>query len=162
MKQALLEYWQSRSPRDRVIMLAVGGLVLLGMLYAFVWQPIADERAQLRKSLPALRSSAAQFQGNADEAEKLAAKAAGSNLNVLNLMETSAKTRNLREKISSISAVDGTHVRVVSASIGFDDWLGWSKELQMQGIRVDSAQINMLQEGSGLVKLAATFSGPGK
>lgn len=163
MKQIVLDYWNARNPRERLILMAVGGLVLLGLLYAYLWQPIADERDQLRKSLPQLQSASAQMQASADEAEQLKTKTAASgNVNVMSSIETSAKARNLREKLSAVSAVDATHVRIVSENIAFDDWLGWTKELQAMGIRIDSAQINTLQEGSGLVKLVATFSGPGK
>jgi general secretion pathway protein M len=163
VKQALLDYWQARNPRERLILMAVGGLVLLGLLYAYLWQPIADERDHLRKNLPQLQSASAQMQASADEAERLKTKVnATAGVNVMNSIETSATARNLRDKLSSVSAVDANHVRVVSGSIAFDDWLAWSKELQAQGIRIESAQVNTLQEGSGLVKLLATFAGPGK
>jgi general secretion pathway protein M len=163
MKQAVMEYWQSRNPRERMILASVAGVALAAILYAYAWMPIAEERAQLRKNLPEVKEKAAQFDSHADEAEKLASQAASrGNVNVLNVIETSAKSRNLRDKFSAVSAVDSNHVRVVSASVGFDDWLAWSKDLQAQGIRIDSAQVNTLQEGSGLVKLTATFSGTGK
>ncbi|MGB8339659.1 MAG: type II secretion system protein GspM [Burkholderiales bacterium] len=163
MKQAVLEYWQSRNPRERMILAAVAGIVLAAIVYAYAWMPIADERSALRKNLPDVKAAATQFNSHADEAEKLAGlSATRGNVNVLNAIETTAKSRNLRDKFSAVSAVDANHVRVVSASVGFDDWLSWSKDLQTQGIRIDSAQVNTLQEGSGLVKLTATFSGPGK
>jgi general secretion pathway protein M len=163
MKQAVLEYWQARNPRERMILASIAGVALIAILYAYAWMPIADERAQLRKNLPTTQAAAAQFNGHADEAEKLAGQsAARGNVNVMNVVETTAKARNLRDKLSAVSAVDANHVRIVSTSIGFDDWLTWSKELQAQGIRIDSAQVNTLQEGSGLVKLTAIFSGPSK
>jgi general secretion pathway protein M len=163
MKQAVMEYWQSRNPRERMILAAIVGVALAAILYAYAWMPIADERAQLRKTLPDMQAAASQFKAHADEAEKLAGQTASrGNVNVMSVVETSAKARNLRDKLSAVSAVDANHVRVVSASIGFDDWLTWSKELQAQGIRIDSAQVNTTQEGSGLVKLTAIFAGPGK
>ncbi|MGB9150525.1 MAG: type II secretion system protein GspM [Burkholderiales bacterium] len=163
MKQAVMEYWQARNARERMILLTVAAFALAAILYAFAWMPISAERAQLRKNLPATKAIAAQYNQNADEAERLAGQAASrANINVMSAVESTAKTRGLRDKLSAVSAVDSNHVRVVAGSIGFDDWLAWSKDLQAQGIRVDSVQINTLQEGSGLVKLTAIFSGPGK
>jgi type II secretory pathway component PulM len=163
MKQAVMEYWQSRNPRERMILASIAGIVVAAMLYAYAWMPIAEERAQLHKSLPQLKATASQFNLHADEAEKLTGQSASrGNVNVMSVIESSAKNRNLRDKFSAVSAVDANHVRVVAASVPFDDWLAWSKELQAQGIRIDSAQVNPAPEGSGLVKLTATFSGPGK
>lgn len=163
MKQTFLTYWKSRNPHEQMILASVAGLMLIAILYAYAWMPIADERAQLRKNLPTTQAAAAQFNSHADEAEKLAGQsAARGNVNVMNVVETTAKVRNVRDKFSAVSAVDANHVRVVTASVAFDDWLAWSKELQTQGIRIDSVQVNSVQEGSGLVKLTAIFSGPGK
>ena len=163
MKQAVMEYWQARNPRERMILASVAGITLAAILYAYAWMPIADERAQLRKTLPVTQAAAAQFNTHADEAEKLAGQAATrGNINVMGVIESSAKARNLRDKFSAVSAVDANHVRVVAASVAFDDWLAWSKELQAQGIRIDSVQASAAPEGAGLVKITATFSGPGK
>lgn len=163
MKDTVLAYWKSRNPREQLILASVAALMLLVILYAYAWMPIAEERAQLRKNLPASKAAAAQFNSQADEAERLAGQAAAhTNVNVMSVIESSAKTRNLRDKFSAVSAVDNNHVRVVAGSVAFDDWLAWSKDLQAQGIRIDSAQINSAAEGAGLVKLTATFSGPGK
>ncbi len=163
MKQAILEYWQSRNPRERVILASVAGVALAAIVYAYAWMPIAEERAQLRKSLPELQTKATKFNSHADEAERLTGQTASrGNVNVMSVIEATAKARNLRDKFSAVSAIDANHVRVVAASIAFDDWLGWTKELQAQGIRIDSAQINTAPEGAGLAKLSATFSGPGK
>jgi type II secretory pathway component PulM len=163
MKQTFLTYWKSRNPREQLILASVAGLVLFAILYAYAWMPIAEERSALRKNLPSAKAAAAQFTSHADEAERLAGQVATrANINVMSVVESSAKARNLRDKFSAVSAVDNNHVRVVVTSVAFDDWLAWSKELQAQGIRIDSAQINTAPEGGGLVKLTATFSGPAK
>ena len=161
-RQAFLDYWQARNPRERIILASLAALVLLTLLYAYLWQPLAEQRAALRKSLPAMRIASTQFQAQADEAARLKAQAAATTMNVLDAIESGAKARNLRDKLASINAVDGNHVRMVSAGISFDDWLSWAKELQLQGIRIDSVQINRLPDSTGQVKLLATFSGPGK
>ncbi len=163
MKQAVMEYWQSRNARERLILASVASLALLAILYAYAWMPIAEERAQLRKTLPELQANAAQFGARAEEVERLSTQtAARGTMNVMSVIEGTAKMHNLRDKFSALSAIDANHVRVVSASIAFDAWLTLTRDLQAQGIRADSVQINSLQEGPGLVKLNATFSGPGK
>jgi general secretion pathway protein M len=163
VKDTVLTYWKSRNPREQLILASLAGLVLAAIIYAYAWMPIAEERGQLRKNLPTAKAAAAQFNSHADEAERLAGQASShANINVMSVIESSAKTRNLRDKFSAVSAVDANHVRVVATSVAFDEWLAWSKDLQAQGIRIDSAQINAAAEGAGLVKLTATFSGPGK
>jgi general secretion pathway protein M len=166
------EYWQqiwgSRSPRERKLIAGGGGFALLILLYLYVWQPISMERHRLRERLPELRVAAAQMQRDAAEATRLKALAAAKDParakrlpsgGVQSVVEQSAGAAGLRDKIKTISSVDGNHVKVAFGGVPFDQWIGWVANLQSeQGIRLDSVSVDALPD-AGKVNLQSVLSG---
>jgi general secretion pathway protein M len=65
--QPARNYWNARAPRERRILAALGGVVLLALLYLLLIEPAVSGRQQLQKTLPALRSQVSQVQGMSRE-----------------------------------------------------------------------------------------------
>ncbi|QDQ26021.1 type II secretion system protein M [Chitinimonas arctica] len=74
----LIEFWKQRNTRERAILAAGGGLLLLALIYGLVIAPVARERARLQASLPGLRADVARFQRDLQEAKGQPAGAANS------------------------------------------------------------------------------------
>lgn len=58
----LLDYWQQRNSREKLILLLGGAVLAIALIYALLIEPVATSRARLEKSLPALRADMARFQ----------------------------------------------------------------------------------------------------
>jgi len=65
-------YWIARTEQERRYLAAGFGAVLMALVYMGLIEPAVEGRAQLQRSLPALRQQAAQLASMADQARALA------------------------------------------------------------------------------------------
>lgn len=160
MKDALIRFWRTRAPRERLV-LAGAALLVLALGFAYGWLPLQREAAQLRQTLPQLRAQAQQLQQEAQEAARLKARpapnpGAGSPASAV---EQRALAMGLRGQIESIVPQDAGRVRVVLPQVAFDAWIGWLGELQARdGVRVESARIEA-GDVAGAVRVDAVLAG---
>ena len=162
MKDALIQFWLARAPRDRRI-LAAAALLVAVLGFAYGWLPLQREAAQLRQTLPQLRAQAGQLQQDAQEAIRLraqpAAKVEAEAGSLAAAVERRAQDLGLRGQIESITPQEAGRVRVVLPQVAFDAWLGWLGELQARhGVRVDSARIEA-GDVAGTVRVDAVLAG---
>lgn len=68
-------YWIARTDQERRFLTAGFGVVVLALLYMVLVEPAVEGRAQLQRSLPALRQQAAELAGMAEQARGLAGTA---------------------------------------------------------------------------------------
>lgn len=71
MLDRLREWWQARLARERAIIFAGVAALAVAGLWAYVWLPIAAERARLTAALPTLRLQVQQVTRGAAEVERL-------------------------------------------------------------------------------------------
>lgn len=76
-KADALAFWGARSEQERKLLGVGAGVVLLALAYALLVEPALSGRAELEKSLPALRQEAADLQALARQAAELSAQAPG-------------------------------------------------------------------------------------
>jgi general secretion pathway protein M len=69
-------YWIARTEQERRYLAAGFGVVFLALVYMGLVEPAVEGRAQLQRSLPALRQQAAQLAGMANQARALAGQPA--------------------------------------------------------------------------------------
>ncbi len=60
-------FWQTRTPRERGILMAGGALLLLLLIWLLLVDPALDGRTRWQKDLPALRADYAQMQALAQQ-----------------------------------------------------------------------------------------------
>lgn len=141
-------WWAGLAPRERVI-LGGGALVLvLVLLYLLVWEPVAQQRQQLRADISALSADLAWMQQVAPQVKRRASQqinqpstpAAGGS--VLTLVEVSARAAGLHESLERVQP-EGTGARLWFAETGFDGLLRWLGELeQRQGLQVSQLAVD--------------------
>jgi len=68
-------YWIARTDQERRFLTAGFAVVVLALLYLVLVEPAVEGRAQLQRSLPALRQQAAELAGMAEQARGLAGQA---------------------------------------------------------------------------------------
>lgn len=71
--QSASEFWQARDSRERTMLTALGGFLLLALLYMLLIEPALTGREQLSRSVPQLRQQVAEMQTLAKQAQSLPA-----------------------------------------------------------------------------------------
>jgi general secretion pathway protein M len=157
---ALRRAWESRSPRERVIIATLA--VLLGLaLYAWLMQAAGRARAQLHMNVTALRTQAARLDQQALEHARLRAApaATASSTDLRKLVQSRIDAAGLSRALVRMDAPDADQVVVVFGAVAFADWLDWIAGLQLQQVRLDTCRIEALA-APGMVSVTATLARP--
>ena len=157
MKERLRQLWQSRAPRERVV-IAVLAVIIVATLYVALVYSASRARPQLRASVLSLRSDAARLEQQAVEIERLRAvpAPAASQTDLRALIQAQAGSAGLASALVRIDAPEANRVQVVFGAVSFPDWLNWVATLNSQHIRLEICRIEALSK-PGLVSATATF-----
>ena len=158
MKARLRKLWESRSPRDRMV-IAVLAAVVGAVLYLSLVQSAYRARSQLGSSVSVLRAQALRLDADANELARARAAPAlpVPQTDLRTQLQALAGTAGLARALLRIDARDANQVQVVFGSVAFADWLAWVATLQAQRIRLDTGRIEALTT-PGLVSVTATFA----
>ena len=156
LKAQLHKAWESRAPRERVI-LAVLAVVLGVALTVWFVQSAVQARVQLRASVTTLRAQAARLDQQAIEVGRLrtAPAISASQTDLRALVQAQAGATGLARALVRIDAPDADHVLVVFGPVAFADWLNWIAGLKSQHVRLDACRIEA--STPGLVSVTATL-----
>ena len=158
MKARLLKLWESRSPRDRLL-IAILAAVVAALLYLLLMQSAQRARAQLGASLSQLRGQALRLDQDATELARVRAMPVppAAQTDLRTLIQARADTAGLARALIRIDAPDANQVQVVFGAVAFADWLAWVASLQGERIRLDTGRIEALST-PGMVGVTATFT----
>jgi len=158
MKAALRRAWESRAPRERMVIVALAA-VLGAASYLLVLYSADRGRGQLRTSVATLRTQAALLDQQAAEHERLRATPAppASPTDLRALVQARVDTARLSGAVTRIDAPDADHVHITFGAVSFADWLGWVAALQAQHVRVEAARVEALS-APGMVSATATLT----
>ena len=160
MKHAFRQWWASRSPQERrvIVVVALGlGLVL----YAWLLQATTHARRQLIPAVTQLREQATRQSGQADEIFRLRAmpKPPPSATDLRQLVQRQVDAGGLTRALVSMELVDADHVKLVFGSVAFTDWLTWADSMQAQHLRLAAVRIEA-QSADGQVSVTTTLERP--
>lgn len=160
MRARLRRLWESRAPRERVV-IATLAVVLAAALYLWLVQSAERARAQLRTGVTTLRAQAARLEQQAAELERLRAAPtiSASQTDLRTLVQAQAGAAGLSRALVRIDAPDADHVVAVFGAVAFADWIKWIAGLNSQHVRLDSCRIEALST-PGLVSVTATLVRP--
>lgn len=152
----LRKAWQARTPRERVVLAALGVVLAAALLVSLV--RAADRaRGRLRPSVMALQEQMAQLDQQAGEIERLrAAPAVTVSQSDLRSVVQAQIGADLSRALVRIDAPDPDRVEVVFGAVPFSDWLRWIAGLKTQNVRVATSRIEALTS-PGLVSVTATL-----
>jgi len=158
MKARLRKLWESRSPRDRVIIAVLAALVAAALYLALV-QSAYRGRAKLGSSVTALRTQARLLDADANELARARAvpPAPAPQADLRTQVQAQADAAGLASALVRIDALNADQVKVAFGSVPFADWLSWIATLQAQHIRLEAGRIEALST-PGLVSVTATFA----
>jgi len=157
MNKKLREFWQSRAPRERVVIAMLAALVGVAS-YVLLVQSADRAHTRLRAGAPALRAQAARLEQQAAELERLRAlpPASVSQTDLRTLVQAQAGATGLSRALVRIDAPDANQVVVVFGAVAFADWLNWVASLKSQQVRLDACRVEALST-PGLVSVTATL-----
>lgn len=160
MRARLRKLWESRSPRERLV-IAILGVVMGVALYVWMVQAASQARARLGSSLPDLRAQASRFDSDATELERVRAARVppAAQTDLRSQVQAQAAAAGLAGTLVRIDASGANQAQVVFGSVPFADWLAWVAALQAQHIRMSTARIEVLST-PGLVGVTASFTRP--
>lgn len=158
MRARLRKIWESRSPRDRML-IAILAAVVAALLYLWLMQSAQRARTQLGASLSILRAQAVRLEADATELERVRAMPAppAAQTDLRTLVQARAESAGLARALIRIDAPDANQVQVVFGAVSFAEWLAWVAGLQAERIRLDTGRIEALST-SGMVGVTATFT----
>jgi general secretion pathway protein M len=158
MRARLRKIWESRSPRDRVL-IAILAAVVAAVLCLWLMQSAQRARTQLGASLSVLRAQAIRLDLDAAELERVRAMPAppAAQTDLRTLVQARAESAGLARALVRIDAPDANQVQVVFGAVAFAEWIAWVASLQAERIRLDTSRIEALST-PGMVSATATFT----
>jgi general secretion pathway protein M len=120
--EALRELWNAREPRERVVIAAGLGALLLAVLWAYAWEPIATDRVRLVAALPQLRAQAQQIATQGTEVERLrnAARSRGPASAPDAAIGATAKSLGLGDAIGTVTTLGEGRIQIAVKPVAFD------------------------------------------
>jgi general secretion pathway protein M len=158
MKAMLRKAWESRAPRERVIIATLAAL-LGAASYLWLLHSADRGREQLGARVATLRTQAALLDQQAAEHERLRAAPApsASPTDLRTLVQARVDAARLSGALTRIDAPDADHVQVAFGAVSFADWLAWLAALQAQQVRLEAARLEALA-APGMVSATGTLT----
>ena len=157
MNDRLRQFWESRSPHQRIVAVVLVVLTVAA-LYYWLWQAAHHARSRLGASITTLRAQTARLEQQAVEYERLRARPSvtASTTDLRSLVQGQAGAAGLSRSLQRIDAPDPGQVQVVLGAVAFADWLSWVSALAAQQVRLTACRIEALSR-PGMVSITATF-----
>lgn len=148
------DWYLRQSPRDRLIVLCVGALVVAGLLYALLWYPVSS-RIEVRRGAIASKTETLEFMRRA-EAEIRAAGGVGAGAADARTSDEAPYLlidRLIREAgvtpPDRVEPAGGDGARVQFSEVEFDALVPVLAELELYGLSVTN--MTLTSRGPGIV-----------
>ena len=153
-------FWSARNPREQAILAGGSAVLALVIGYTVLWEPAANGRDKLLRSLPQLRSDSAEMETLAQEARGRAASPApslrGEALN--QALQESLAQHGL--KATRLNGTGDNSVQVQLDKVPFGSVASWLQDVrQQQRLKVIDTRI-VYVGATAMVNVTATLQGP--
>jgi len=154
-------WFLSLAPRERLMVSAAAGIVILALVFLLAWEPLASRVTQLQQSVDEQQALKQWMQQAAVEARQLrgaaGSTAAGANRSLLAVVDQTSKQSRLGSAVKRIQPDGQDLVRVTLEQASFDDVVLWLGTLQRSyGVNVVDAAIDR-QANAGRVNARLTL-----
>ena len=149
MNEQLREWWRARNARERLLIGGGVAVLVVSVLWAYVWVPIASERARLIASLPALRVQAQHVAQQAAEVERLrtAARSRTESGPPQRAIEEAMKAAGFAEGFAGVATLGGGRFQVSLGVVPFDALLRVVAQLaETHGLAVETIALKSTNE----------------
>ena len=145
----LRELWRAREPRERLVIAAGLGALLLAALWAYAWEPISSDRARLAAALPKLRAQSQQIATQGAEVERLrnAARSRGAPTAPDAAVTEAAQSLGLGETIGAVTSLGEGRIQIAVKPVAFDALMQLLGELgAAHGLALESLAVRAVPE----------------
>ncbi|NIR58905.1 MAG: type II secretion system protein M [Gammaproteobacteria bacterium] len=137
MKDQWRSWWEGLAPRERRAVSAGVAAVLALLVYAGIWQPLAEANTRLRERVAEHQTVLAWMRAHAAEVEALRERAGAdasgpSGGSLLGLVDSTAKSAGLAGRLRRVEPEGDTAVRLWVEQAPFDDLVGWLGRLDAE------------------------------
>jgi general secretion pathway protein M len=159
MKDAITEWWNIRSQRERLLIQIMGAVVGSFLVLSTLVFPVIQYHHEFAASLPVLRASVDQLHRDADEAIHLRQELGGAgSASIQNLgpalashIEQSAAESGIRGQIQSITTLENGQVEIVLPKVNFNRFLMWADHLKRTAnVRIQTLNATGLDNAGGV------------
>ncbi len=165
MSTALRQRWADLAGRERALL--AGGSVLAGVLlgWAWLWQPLAQEREALRAEAAANAAALAWMRPAAQQAAAAggirAVAAGGDDRSLLARVDAGVREAGLAGGLLAVEPLAADRVRVRFSAVAFDALVIWLEREAGAGLRVEELSLRRVS-GPGLVDGQVVLSVAGR
>ena len=149
------DWYLRQTSRDRLIVLIVGVLAFIGMLYAFVWYPMASGLDNSRMLINSKRETLQKVEVASTELKSLSGAASNPVLDAGNKETYSLIDERIRagglSKPDRVEPVGDNGARVQFSEVEFDKLVLVLAELEQYGLTVDKIYITRSPKTVGMV-----------
>lgn len=154
-------WFLSLAPRERLMVSAAAGLVMLALIFLLAWEPLASRVTHLQQSVDEHQALKQWMQQAAVEVRQLrgamGSAAADANRSLLAVVDQTSKQSRLGPAVKRIQPDGQELVRVTLEQASFDDVVLWLGTLQRSyGVNVVDAAIDR-QANAGRVNARLTL-----
>lgn len=159
-------WFAALAPRERAMVIAVAMVVLIGLGYIGLWEPLAGGVSRLEQSVQAQRELKQWMQQAAADAQRFRASGGAAAQpsapgeaprSLLSIVDQTVRDANLGTSVRRIQPEGQTIVRVVFEQASFDDVMIWLGTLQRgYGVSVADLAVDR-QEQAGRVSARITL-----
>ncbi len=162
----MMNYWQQLKPRERIILILLGGVVSIVLLYIAVLEPFQLKVEQLESRITKQKTDIQWMRNAALEIKQLQGNAIGNsqrNLrkgqSLLALVDRTAKQNKLASAMKRVEPDGSKRVRVWLEKATFDDVTKWLFKLQNDyQLEIESAVFDRTED-DGRVDVRLVFLG---
>jgi type II secretory pathway component PulM len=154
-------FWAERTGRERAYLTVGMVIVLCGLGYGLIIDPLLKTNAKLAGILPKQRAELRLMRTQVSEVERLRGKHPGATKSgsaLIHAIETAAAAHGVREAVSNLAALPGDRARVSTGPISLTSWLAWFGDLEQAGVSIVSCRLTS-DAKPGLVSVEATLTG---
>ncbi len=156
MREALKRRWADRNGRKQAAIGAASLLLVIGLAYAYLWQPVERERDRLLARVPQLRAEAKAVERDMQELERLKESVIASPALRAAIQQAAAASR-LPDTSFRFTAQDSNTARIVIASASAEQAFTWAARLgSITGVRIENLRMASLGDGD-LVRVQAVL-----
>ncbi len=150
MKQQFFSWWAGLQPREQQLVSGAAVVVLIGMFYWLLWQPLHQANAAQQQKVQSAQRQLSQLQQLMPQLKAAASTTARSGGSLAQIISTSARSAGV-----SVSRMQpqNEQLTLVLDDISFNQLLGWLHTLQYQhGVQLINLDV-ALADKPGIVRV---------
>ena len=157
------EFLARLGARDRMMLFAGGGILLVALLYGLGWRPISHRVAELRTAVGEQTALEKWMQSAVSEVKQLRGSQGANPVerqSLLSLADRTARQGGIGPAVRRVEPEGSDKVRVQLEQAAFDDIMAWIESLVGQyHVRIDSVAVEG-RDQPGLVNARIVIQAP--